>query len=131
MRDNRKSLAIPPRQDGRDDPTRRRLIAGLLFLGALSPGWAAPAAAQSLDELRASGAIGERYDGLVVARSNDAATRSVVDAVNAQRRQIYAKRAAEQGVSADQVGRVYAQEIFRKAPAGTYFLQENGQWVRK
>lgn len=92
-----------------------------------------PAAAQSLDELRASGVVGERYDGLAVVRDAGASAqvRSLVAGVNAKRRQIYAKRAAEQSVPADQVGRVYAEEIFRNAPPGTWFLGEDGRWVKK
>jgi hypothetical protein len=57
--------------------------------------------------------------------------RSAVDAVNAKRRAIYAERAKEQGTAADQVGRVYARQILTKAPAGTWFLKESGEWVRK
>jgi len=106
-----------------------RLAAGLLFLVAVLS--CAAAQAQSLDTLRAGGQVAERYDGLAVARSTDPATLKLVQEVNGQRRQIYVKRAAEQGVAVDQVGRIYAQEIFRNAPAGTFFVQENGQTVRK
>ncbi len=90
---------------------------------------AAPAIAQSLDQLRASGAVGERYDGYAQALQSSAA--SVVQKVNAKRKQIYAQRAAQQGASADQIGRVYAQQIFVKSPPGTKFLQENGAWIAK
>ncbi|MDP6706022.1 MAG: YdbL family protein [Alphaproteobacteria bacterium] len=109
--------------------SRRRL----LWLAALTPVFAvaAPAAkAQSLNQLRASGAIGERFDGYCVARSGGAAT-AVANSVNAERRKIYAKRAAEQGVPVDQVGRVYAKQIFDGAPSGTFFQQEGGKWVQK
>jgi hypothetical protein len=34
-------------------------------------------------------------------------------------------------VPVDQIGRVYAAEIFRNAPAGTWFLRDDGQWTRK
>jgi uncharacterized protein YdbL (DUF1318 family) len=91
--------------------------------------WAAPAAAQSLDELRASGAIGERFDGLVEAR--DAGAAAAVKDINAKRQEIYAQRAAAQGVPADQVGRVYAQEIMQKAPGGTWFLSPDNTWTQK
>jgi uncharacterized protein YdbL (DUF1318 family) len=90
---------------------------------------AAPALAQSLDQLRASGAVGERYDGYAQALQSSAA--GVVQEVNAKRKQIYAQRATQEGVSADQIGRVYAQQIFAKAPRGTRFLQENGSWITK
>jgi uncharacterized protein YdbL (DUF1318 family) len=93
------------------------------------------AAAQSrvLDGPRASGAVGERYDGYAVVRdrSQAASLGSLVDRVNAERREVYAKRAAAERVPVDQIGRVYAAEIFRSAPPGTWFLQESGQWVRK
>ncbi len=110
----------------------RRNFARLVILAvtvlALGCG-AAPALAQSLDELRASGAVGERYDGYAEALQPSAA--SVVDEVNAKRRQIYQQRAAKEGVPVEQVGRVYAEQIFRQAPPGTKFLRENGRWVAK
>jgi uncharacterized protein YdbL (DUF1318 family) len=55
----------------------------------------------------------------------------MVEQVNAKRRQIYAQRASQEGVSADQIGRVYARQILAKAPPGTKFLQENGSWITK
>lgn len=94
---------------------------------------APPVGAASLDELRGAGVVGERFDGFAVVRDAGASAqiRAQVDKVNAQRRQIYAKRASEQGVPAGQVGRVYAQEIFRSAPKGTWFLGEDGRWTEK
>lgn len=107
-------------------PAARAALVLLLLVFAL---WAPPAAAQSLDALRASGAVGERYDGYAEARQSSAA--ATVQQVNAKRQQIYKKRAAEQGISAAQVGRIYAREIMGKAPSGTFFLNENGSWTRK
>jgi len=101
------------------------LIAVVLATGL----FAVPASAQSLDDLRASGAVGERYDGLVEARNPSAA--AAVAKINAQRKEIYAQRAASQGVPADQVGRVYAQEILQKAPPGTWFLAPDNTWTQK
>lgn len=92
-----------------------------------------PVAAEPIDDLRSTGVVGERYDGFAVVREAGAPpqARALVDRVNAQRRQIYTKRAAQEGVTADQVGRVYAQQIFRNAPKGTWFLRENGSWTQK
>ncbi len=101
------------------------VAAVVLALGLSAP----PVLAQSLDELRASGAVGERHDGYAQALQSSAA--GVVEQVNAKRRQIYAQRASQEGVSADQIGRVYARQIFAKAPRGTKFLQENGSWITK
>ncbi len=94
---------------------------------------AGPAWAQSLDDLRASGVVGERFDGFAQVRDTGASqsARSVVNAVNQKRRQIYAKDAAQQGVPAGQVGRVYAKQIMQKAPKGTWFLGESERWTRK
>jgi uncharacterized protein YdbL (DUF1318 family) len=107
-----------------------RLAAAAFLATAL---WAAPGQAQSLDALRASGVVAERYDGQVVLRQPNAApdVRALVERVNAERVRIYAQRAREQNVPADQVGRVYAAEIMQKAPAGTWFLGEGGSYVRK
>lgn len=109
---------------------RFRLWLGVLAL-VLAAGAAStvPVAAQSLDALRASGAVGERFDGYLVAR--DASAKGVVSQVNAKRRQIYEQRAAAQGVPVDQVGRVYAQEILQKAPPGTWFQKPDGNWIQK
>ncbi len=101
-------------------------LALLLIVFALG---APPLAAQSLQDLRASGAVGERYDGYAEAR--DPSARAQVQQINAQRQGIYKKRAAEQGVSAAEVGRLYAKQIMSDAPSGTYFLDQNGKWVRK
>ncbi len=101
------------------------LTATVLVLGLSGP----PVLAQSLNELRASGAVGERYDGYAEALQSGAA--GVVQQVNAKRRQIYQQTADKEGASIDQIGRVYARQIFAKAPPGTKFLRENGSWVTK
>ena len=90
-----------------------------------------PAVAASLNELRQSGAVGERYDGYVVVRSGAPGAAEVVAQVNAERRRIYETRAREQGISASQVGIVYAPKIFSGAPAGTWFQATDGSWRRK
>ncbi len=96
---------------------------------------AAPVLAQSrpLDAPRAAGTIGERYDGLAVVRASNAPAdiRALVDQTNAERTTLYKQRAASDGATVDAVGRIYAQEIMKAAPAGTWFLQESGQWTKK
>lgn len=102
-----------------------RIIAVILLALSL---YGTSAWADSLENLRASGVIGESHNGFVVAR--DPAAKAEAEAINAKRRVIYEEKAAAQGVNVDQVGKVYAEEIFRKVPAGTW-IQVNGQWVRK
>ena len=101
-------------------------VAIVILVSSLGAG---PVLAQSLTQLRASGAVGERFDGYAVARQPS--TAAAVKEVNAKRKKIYGKRAAAQGVPAGQVGRIYAKKIFDKAAPGAWFLQENGSWVQK
>lgn len=103
-----------------------RGLALLISLGLFLP--FGPAMAQSLDQLRASGAVGERFDGLAVARENSPAIRAFVDGVNARRLQVYREKASAQGIPVEQVGRVYAGEIMKSVPRGTWFLDQNGRW---
>ncbi|MFO1291374.1 MAG: YdbL family protein [Nitrosomonas sp.] len=101
------------------------IINSILLLGLL---YAFPVWSDNLERLRASGMIGESASGFVVAR--DPSAQGEVEAINAKRKAIYQEKAAAQGVSADQVGKVYASELFKKVPAGTW-IQLNGQWVKK
>ena len=101
-------------------------ISGTIFLAlALC---AAPAWSDALDNLRASGMIGETNEGYVIAR--DASAQAEVDAINAKRKTIYQEKATAQGIDIEQVGKVYAAEIIRKVPAGTW-IQIDGQWKKK
>ena len=98
------------------------------FLAMVGSG---PVQAQPIDEWRAKGVIGERYDGYVVVRKNDEGAASVAIEVNAQRRRIYQQRAAQQKVTPAEVGQVYAAEILRNAPKGTWFQAADGSWRQK
>lgn len=114
-------------------PPRRRaiaLLAALCFAVAALPGLAQ---AQNLDQYRAEGVIAERFDGYVEVRVDNppADAAQVVDEVNAKRREVYQQRAKQQDVAPEAVGKVYAEQILQKAPAGTYFRQPNGSYVRK
>lgn len=90
-------------------------------------------AADALDFYRANGTIAERFDGYLQLRDANAPSdaRKLVAEVNAKRRELYEKRAAEQSVPVSAVGEIYAAQIFRSAPAGTYFLQAGGGYIRK
>lgn len=108
-------------------------LGGLALAMSLLLAVVAPAAvAQSLDDLRASGALGERYDGYVVVRDSKAAgANGMAKEVNAKRKSLYEERAAAQGVTAADVGRLYAGQIMKQAPRGTWFLDANGNWQQK
>jgi uncharacterized protein YdbL (DUF1318 family) len=115
-------------------PSRRVLLALAAAATLLLPACrGALAQSRTLDAPRAAGTVGERYDGYAVVHdpASAASLAPLVDQVNAERRKVYAQRAASDGVPAEQVGRIYAGEIFKSAPSGTWFLQESGQWTKK
>jgi uncharacterized protein YdbL (DUF1318 family) len=112
--------------------TRFALI-GLVALLLSAVGAIAPAKADDaqLNSLRAQGVIAERFDGYVMVKNNAGGAQAVVDRVNAERRAIYEARAKEQGVTAAEVGQVYAGQIIQKAPKGTWFLAADGSWTQR
>ena len=85
-----------------------------------------------LDAPRAAGIVGERYDGFAVVRGTASPEIStLVDQVNAERRAVYAQSAAKDRVPIEAVGKIYATQIIKSAPSGTWFLSEDGKWTRK
>lgn len=108
-------------------------IVGALLLGlAAFATSAALAQGRPLDGPRAAGLVGERYDGYAQVRG--AAPPDVValvNQVNAERRALYEQRAKSEGVPIEAIGKIYAGQIMQSAPAGTWFLGQNGQWTRK
>jgi uncharacterized protein YdbL (DUF1318 family) len=118
-----------------DFGTRLSALLALLLLALCVPARSIAGAEDtpSLDILRKSGTIGERYDGFVVLRTttSDANIRKEIDAVNAKRAAIYEASAKKQSVPALEVGKVYALQIVAKSPPGTWFLGEDGAWKQK
>jgi uncharacterized protein YdbL (DUF1318 family) len=105
-------------------------IAAMLLMLCLA---ALPAAAQSLDEAKAEGQVGERIDGYlgVVDANAPGDVRAMVDRVNAERRERYAQIAAERGISVQAVAQIAGQKLIARAPGGQYVLGANGQWRQK
>lgn len=101
------------------------VILSIIFISL----YAGMASAGSLQELRASGALGESYNGYVVARKP--AAKSEAATINKKRKALYAKKAAAKGVSVDQVAGVYASEILKKIPTGTWVQNKQGGWSQK
>src|SRR6056297_2854869 len=103
----------------------KHLMRNRMMALALAVLFAVPFAAQaaSLDEYRQEGVIAERYDGYVEIRSSNpsAAAAQVVQRVNAERRELYQKRAEQKNVPVAEVGKLFAEKIADQAPPGTYF----------
>ena len=81
------------------------LIAGAIVLST-------PAFAQTAEDLRRDGAACELPDGYM--RALNPSAQATVDMINAQRRDFYAMRAAEENVDVAAVGAVFAVEISRQ-----------------
>ena len=92
----------------------------------------APVLADSLDDYRSRGFITERYDGYTQVRGDaPPGALALVAEVNEKRAAIYIKRAKAQGIPVEEVAKIYAMQIFNEAPAGTWFLQPDGKYVKK
>lgn len=108
----------------------KTLMTAMMWLILLS----IPAAfAQTLDEAKASGLIGEKSNGYIglVQSSAPAAVTQLVESVNRQRRERYEQIARENGISVDQVAQLaYARAVEATRP-GHYVEDASGRWVRK
>lgn len=104
-----------------------------LLIALVALGFAAPVQADdALDRLRANGEIIERFDGYVeAAPSASAEAKAKVAEVNAKRQALYQQRAAQNNAPVSEVGKVFALEIIKQAPAGTYFRNADGSLTRK
>ena len=95
---------------------------------------AVPAAAQTpaVDAARASGAVGERYDGYVgVAAPVSAAVRSQLTSINIQRRSLYSRLAASKGVSPRDVGITAGCQLLARISVGEAYMLGDGVWRRR
>lgn len=72
---------------------------------------ATPAAAQSLDQLRATGAVCERPDGLLRALSSSGSVVQQVETINRQRLAAYEKLARDTNTAVDQVRVVSGEKL--------------------
>ncbi|MFZ2869966.1 YdbL family protein, partial [Zavarzinia sp.] len=76
--------------------------------------------------------VGERYDGYAVARPGASADIvALVERVNVERRALYTERSKAQSVPVEAVGKIYALEIIKSAPKGTWFQAEDGSWTQR
>lgn len=105
------------------------LLLGLL----LSLGFSALATAQSLDEAKAQGLVGEKVDGYVAAVSANPSPeiQALVQTTNEGRRQAYVDLARRNGIAVEEVGILSAEKLRANARSGHYIQTPSGQWQRK
>lgn len=108
----------------------KALMTALMWLMLLS----IPAAfAQTLDEAKASGLIGEKSDGYIglVQGTAPAAVEALVENVNRQRRERYEQIARENGITISQVAQLAYARAVEATRSGNYIEDSSGRWVRK
>ncbi len=87
-----------------------------------------------VDAAKAQGVVGEQNDGYLgfVTGSGDASLHAAVDEINAGRRDVFAQAAAKNGVPIEAAGQsAFSSSILPGLPAGYYYQDASGAWVRK
>ena len=106
-----------------------KLVIGLFLAVGAS---AAAAQTPAVDAARASGAMGERYDGYVgVAAAVPNAVRSQVAAINIRRRSLYSNFAAAKRVSPQDVGITAGCQLLARVGVGQSYMLADGRWRRR
>ena len=107
----------------------RRVVLLALLAGA---GGAALGQTPAVDQARAQGVVGERFDGYMgVAGPVAGPLRSQVAAINIKRRTLYSRLAAEKGVSPNEVGLTAGCQLLARVAVGQAYLLADGQWRRR
>ena len=112
------------------------MLRGLAFAAAALIGLSAAAFAavqESAAELRATGLVGEQYDGyLGLVGSAPPRVRAEMDAVNIRRRAHYTELAARRRARVEEVGVAAACEILAtRVGPGEYYRLADGVWHRR
>lgn len=110
---------------------RRPLLHWLMAVVLIA--FSGAALAQTLEEAKAAGLIGEKRDGYIglVQSSAPPAVVNLVNDVNRQRRERYQEIARENGIAVQDVAQLaYARAVDATRP-GHFIEDANGQWVRK
>jgi uncharacterized protein YdbL (DUF1318 family) len=86
-----------------------------------------------LDKLRRAGTIGETWDGWVEKVKADLteAQQKLVDAENADRRELYRMLAEAEKTTPEVVAQRNAQRNYRNGLKGDWFKMKDGQWRQK
>lgn len=84
-----------------------------------------------INELKASGVIGENNQGFLEYRTNEKPKSDVVNAENQDRSAVYKAIAARQNATPEFVGQTRAAQIAGNEPVGTWIQAGDGSWSKK
>ncbi|MEE2890947.1 MAG: YdbL family protein [Pseudomonadota bacterium] len=104
-----------------------------LFLLLAGLGLAQPAFADDLDDAKVAGLVGESATGYLalVSPPGDAATRALIENINARRKARYREIAADNGIDLEAVEMLAGQKAIDRTPAGQFIRATSGAWRRK
>jgi len=109
---------------------RRFVNLGLCALLLLT--LASTALADSLDQAKAAGHVGEQADGYLGTPPGAPASGSALAAkINTQRKQRYQSIAAKNGTSVSVVAKLAGQKLIARTSAGQYIRNSAGSWQKK
>lgn len=89
--------------------------------------------AMSLGDAKASGYVGEKYDGYVGVVSGSAPSDviAMVQVINAQRRIEYQQVANKNGTPLRTVEVLAGKKLINQTPSGQYVMLQSGAWIKK
>jgi len=91
------------------------------------------ASAETLDDAKSAGQIGEGVDGYVhlVDKGAPDAVKALVKDVNDKRREKYGSIAKTRGAPIEDVAALAGAKLVERTPAGQYVLDSNAKWRKK
>jgi uncharacterized protein YdbL (DUF1318 family) len=103
-----------------------KLLFAAGMLAVAGTAWAQTAA---VDQARAAGTVGERFDGYMgVAGPISGTVRSQVATINIQRRSLYSRLAAQRGATPQDVGVTAGCTLLGRVPVGGAYLLGDNVW---
>lgn len=90
-----------------------------------------PAFALDLATARMAGQVGEQTDGYVAVLKHSPEVSALAADVNAKRRTEYQRISSENGQTPDVVGKLAAQQVIQKLPAGSMYQDASGAWKKR
>ena len=108
-------------------------LAAALLGAAPAPAFQADVSADVAASLRATGQVGERFDGYLGLVGNaPASVRAEMDAVNIKRRAFYTDLAAKRGAKLEEVAATAACRILAtRVQPGQYYQLQDGVWRQR
>ena len=112
--------------------TISRVIFSIFFAFSASLAMFNMAQADPLDKARAAGIVGEKQNGYVgLVRAANDNVKKLVDGINLQRRASYRNIAKKRKTSLAAVESLAGKAIIKRLPAGFYYKNAKGKWVKK